>query len=104
MKGGPVLLLEEDHSDEALIVRALRKANVGNEVVVARDGVDALDYLFGASACSGHGVVNPILTLLDPKLPNVDGLPEGWCPLRLGFGEQCRLRRPSHCHLRREQR
>src|SRR2546428_235672 len=61
--------------DEALTLRALKKNNILNEVVVARDGVEALDYLFGTGAYSGRDLsVNPPVVLLDLKLPKVDGL------------------------------
>lgn len=70
-----ILLVEDNPDDEALTLRALKKNNVKNEVVVARDGVEALDYLFasGAYAASG-GDVLPQVILLDLKLPKLDGL------------------------------
>jgi two-component system response regulator len=74
--GKPLILLVEDNpDDEALTLRALRKSNVVNEVVVARDGVEALDYLFATGAHEGRdpGAV-PQVVLLDLKLPRVDGL------------------------------
>jgi DNA-binding response OmpR family regulator len=67
-----ILLVEDNPDDEELTLRALKKNNISNEVVVVRDGVAALDYLFG-----GPGVdagVLPQLVLLDIKLPKVDGL------------------------------
>jgi two-component system, response regulator len=70
-----ILLVEDNPDDEALTLRALRKNNILNEVVVARDGAEALDYLFGAGAWAGRDVrVQPPLVLLDLKLPRVDGL------------------------------
>ena len=70
-----ILLVEDDPDDEALTLRALEKSNVLNEIVVARDGVEALDYLFGEGSYSGRDTsVMPELTLLDLKLPKIDGL------------------------------
>lgn len=72
---GPILLVEDNSDDEALTLRALRKNNIKNEVVVARDGVEALDYLFGTGAHAGRDLtVMPQVILLDLKLPKVDGL------------------------------
>ena len=70
----PVILLVEDNpKDEALTLRALKKSNIANRVVVAHDGVEAIDYLFAPGA---DGVRNafPELILLDLKLPKIDGL------------------------------
>ena len=70
-----ILLVEDNPDDEALTLRALKKNNILNEVVVARDGAEALDYLFGTGRYSGRDVsVQPPLVLLDLKLPKVDGL------------------------------
>ncbi len=74
MKGRPILLAEDNPDDEVLILRALRKANLANDVVVAHDGVEALDCLFGTGAYAARGPVKPVLTLLDLKLPKIDGL------------------------------
>jgi two-component system response regulator len=72
----PVILLVEDNpDDEALTLRALRRANVGNDIVVARDGVEALDYLFGTGPHAGRDTRDlPQVMLLDLKLPRIDGL------------------------------
>jgi two-component system response regulator len=72
----PVILLVEDNpDDEALTLRALRRANVGNDIVVARDGVDALECLFGTGAYAGRDTSDlPQVVLLDLKLPRIDGL------------------------------
>jgi DNA-binding response OmpR family regulator len=66
-----ILLVEDDPDHEALAIRALRKANVANEIQVAHDGAEALEYLTAAS--SGAKPL-PQLVLLDLKLPKVDGL------------------------------
>lgn len=75
VKGKTILLVEDNPDDEALTVRALKKNNILNEVVVARDGAEALDYLFcqGAWADRDPGDA-PALILLDLKLPKIDGL------------------------------
>src|SRR6266540_945044 len=70
-----ILLVEDNPDDELLIMRAFKKANVLNEVTVARDGAEALDYLFGTGAYAGRDVNDtPAVTLLDLKLPKIDGL------------------------------
>ena len=66
-----ILLVEDDPDHEALAIRALRKANVANEIEVARDGAEALEYLKAVEAGSKR---MPQLVLLDLKLPKVDGL------------------------------
>jgi two-component system response regulator len=71
-----VILLVEDSADDVLLtLRALKKNNVTGEVVVARDGVEALDYLFATGQYAGRDTnVMPQLILLDLKLPRIDGL------------------------------
>lgn len=70
-----ILLVEDNPDDEALTLRALRKNNILNQVVVARDGVEALDYLFGTGSFAGRDIENqPQVVLLDLKLPKLDGL------------------------------
>jgi two-component system response regulator len=70
-----ILLVEDNPDDEALTLRALRKNNILNEVVVARDGAEALDYLFAMSKYAGRGITDwPAVVLLDLKLPKVSGL------------------------------
>jgi two-component system response regulator len=67
--------VEDNPDDEALTLRALNKNNIANEVVVARDGAEALDYLFANGAYQGRNVSHqPQLILLDLKLPKIDGL------------------------------
>jgi len=70
-----ILLVEDNPDDEALTLRALAKNNIANEVVVAHDGVEALDYLWGEGSYHGRDVRDvPSVVLLDLKLPRVDGL------------------------------
>jgi two-component system, response regulator len=70
-----ILLVEDNPDDELLTLRALRKNKITTEVVVARDGVEALDYLFGEGSYAGRDTsVMPQLILLDLKLPRIDGL------------------------------
>jgi CheY-like chemotaxis protein len=76
MNGRKTILLVEDNSnDEFLTLRALKKYNVANDVVVAHDGVEALDYLFCTGPHANRDIRDlPIVVLLDLKLPKVDGL------------------------------
>ncbi len=70
-----ILLVEDNPDDEALTLRALEKNHIKNEVVVARDGVEALNYLFATGAYAGRDTsVMPQVILLDLKLPKLDGL------------------------------
>lgn len=70
-----VLLVEDNPSDEKLTLRALRTSAIAGEVVVAHDGVEALEYLFGSGMFAGRDVEQqPALILLDLKLPRMDGL------------------------------
>lgn len=71
MSNGMILLVEDDPDHEALAIRALRKANVANEIRVARDGAEALDYMKGIVAGEQQ---MPQLVLLDLKLPKIEGL------------------------------
>ncbi len=76
MESKVILLVEDNASDEALTLRALKRAKIGDEVTVARDGAEALAYLHGdgADASSAQHRGLPQLVLLDLKLPKVDGL------------------------------
>jgi len=69
-----ILLVEDNPADVALTVRAMKRANIANEVVTARDGAEALDYLFGTGQYGGRNPQDlPVVVLLDLKLPKVDG-------------------------------
>jgi two-component system, response regulator len=70
-----ILLVEDNPDDVELTIRALKKNNILNRMVVARDGVEALDYLSGTGVHAGRNVKErPIVVLLDLKLPKIDGL------------------------------
>lgn len=70
-----ILLVEDNPDDVALTLRSLNKSNVVNEIVTARDGAEALDYLFGTGEFASRDTnIMPELVLLDLKLPKVDGL------------------------------
>lgn len=70
-----ILLVEDNKDDEALTIRALKKNNITNEVVVALDGAEALDYLFCRGKFAGRDVkATPQVVLLDLNLPKIDGL------------------------------
>ena len=70
-----MLLVEDNPTDEKLTLRALHTSGVVNEIAVARDGAEALDFLFGQGAhASRAGAVLPAVVLLDLKLPKIDGL------------------------------
>jgi two-component system response regulator len=70
-----ILLVEDNADDEKLTLRALKKNNISNEVVVARNGAEALDYLFGTGMHSGRDTsLMPQVVLLDLNIPKIDGL------------------------------
>lgn len=70
-----ILLVEDNPDDVDLTLRALKQNNILNKVVVARDGVEALDYLMGTGPHAGREAKDlPVVTLLDLKLPRIDGL------------------------------
>jgi len=74
MNNKVILLVEDNPRDEALTLRALKRGNILNDIVVARDGVEALDYIFGRGKYVGRDVSDrPQLVLLDLKLPKMDG-------------------------------
>jgi two-component system response regulator len=68
MNGGPIFLVEDNADDETLILRALTKSNIRNEVIIARDGAEAVERLLGNTR------FDPCIVLLDLKLPKIDGL------------------------------
>jgi len=71
----PILLVEDNPSDADLTKRALARGHISNVLVIAEDGQEALDYLFGTGAYIGRDVTQlPAVVLLDLKLPRVDGL------------------------------
>jgi two-component system response regulator len=70
-----ILLVEDNPDDVFLTLRAFKKNNIFNTVIVAKDGVEALDYLFRRGMYAGRDVNDlPVVTLLDLKLPKIDGL------------------------------
>ena len=75
MEDKMMLIVEDNPDDEALTIRALKKSNIGNRVVVVRDGAEALDFLFCTGVYASRDPSDmPQVTLLDLKLPKVDGL------------------------------
>ena len=71
----PILLVDDDADDVALTLRSLKKAGVANEVVVAEDGVEAMDYLAGTGRWAGRDTRElPAVVLLDLKMPRMDGM------------------------------
>lgn len=69
-----ILVAEDDENDAELILKALERYNIANEVVVVEDGAEALDYLHRRGNYETRAEGNPVLTLLDIKMPKVDGL------------------------------
>ncbi|HEV2327786.1 MAG TPA: response regulator [Verrucomicrobiae bacterium] len=69
-----ILLAEDNERDVELTLAALDEHNLANEVVVARDGAEALDYIYGRGKFAGHANGLPVVVLLDLKMPKVDGM------------------------------
>ena len=69
-----ILLVEDNDDDVTLTLRAFKRSHLMNPVAVVRDGVEALDFLFGRGAYEARGVAPPTLVILDLKLPKLDGL------------------------------
>lgn len=74
MKSKHILLVEDNPDDVTLTLRALRKSRIANEVVVARDGVEALEYLECRGNYASRSPVMPQIILMDLKMPRMDGL------------------------------
>lgn len=75
MRNKVILLVEDNSDDEELTLHAFEKNNINNTIVVARNGVEALDYLFGTGIYAGRDPHDlPLVVLLDLKLPKIDGL------------------------------
>src|SRR5215212_5169435 len=73
-KSDRILLVEDDPNDVELTLSALRESHLANEVAVARDGEEALDFLYRRGAYTSREEGNPVVVLLDLKLPKVDGM------------------------------
>lgn len=69
-----ILLVEDDPNDVELTLGALAEYNLANDIAVARDGVEALDFLFKRGAWAGRPGGNPVVVLLDLKMPRLDGI------------------------------
>jgi two-component system response regulator len=70
-----ILLVEDNPDDVQLTLRAFKKSNIGNEIIVAKDGQEALDFFFGEGGAAGKGRGElPALVLLDLQLPKIDGI------------------------------
>jgi len=75
MEKGIILLVEDNPDDVDLTLRAFKKSNISNRVIVAKDGVEALDYLHGTGMYAGRDVKElPVVVMLDLKLPKIDGM------------------------------
>ena len=70
----PILLVEDNPKDVELTLAALADARVANQIIVTRDGAEALDYLLGCGAYAGKNTTEPALVILDLKMPKVDGM------------------------------
>jgi two-component system response regulator len=74
IEGKIILLVEDNPDDIELISRSFEKNHIVNKVIVTRDGADALDYLFCKGQYAGREALNPVLILLDLRLPKIDGI------------------------------
>ena len=74
MSDEPILLVEDNSDDEALVLRALKKFKVKNDTNIVRDGAEALDYMFKTGPYADRKGGKPAVILLDLKLPKIDGL------------------------------
>ncbi len=75
MMDGKILLVEDNPDDVELTLRAFRQNNILNDVIIAKDGAEALDYLTATGVYAGRDVLDlPVVVLLDLKLPRIDGL------------------------------
>lgn len=74
MNQRPILLVEDNPDDQELTLRALQKNNITNPILIARDGAEALDFLFGTGARAGQGPLDAAVVLLDVNLPKLNGL------------------------------
>jgi CheY-like chemotaxis protein len=75
MKQGTIVIVEDNPDDEALMLRAFKQHKLTNEIVVLRDGVEAIEYLLGTGAHAGRDTaLMPQIILLDLKLPKLNGL------------------------------
>ena len=70
----PILLVEDSPRDLELTLAALEKCQLANEIIIARDGAEAIDYLFATGSHEGRPDGDPTVVLLDLKLPKIDGL------------------------------
>jgi CheY-like chemotaxis protein len=70
----PILLADDNVDDQALILRSLKRSNVSNPVLIANDGLEALDYLFGTGVRAAEGPIRPAVVLLDINMPRCNGL------------------------------
>src|SRR5690606_10573447 len=68
-----ILLVEDNMDDANLAIRALRKNNLANQLFHVKDGVEALDFIYGKGKFSRPGIIKPKLILLDVKMPKIDG-------------------------------
>ena len=75
MEKGIILLVDDNPDDVDLTLRAFKKNNISNRVIIAKDGVEALDYLHGTGMYAGRDVKElPVVVMLDLKLPKINGL------------------------------